>query len=134
MEKLGWKRKKSIRAVERGTERVVALRRLLVETVPEEDFTRLIFVDETSTTLTYYRRYGLAPDGQRLHQAVPLHGGPSVTLIAALTPDGLGALLSVNGAVNGAIFTASLDHVPGPPWCRAMWSCATTYPCVRCRA
>ena len=114
VEKLGWKRKKSIRAAERGTERVVALRRLLVETIPEEDFTRLVFVDETSTTLTYCRRHGRAPDGQRLHQAVPLHGGPNVTLIAALTPDGLGALLSVNGAVNGAIFAASLDHVPGP--------------------
>ena len=45
---------------------------------------------------------------------MPLHGGPNVTLIAALTPDGLGALLSVNGAVNGAVFAAFLDHVPGP--------------------
>ena len=45
---------------------------------------------------------------------MPLHGGPNVTLIAALTPDGLGALLSVNGAVNGAVFATSLDHVPGP--------------------
>jgi len=42
VEKLGWKRKKSIHAAER----VVVLRRLLVETVLEEDFTRLVFVDE----------------------------------------------------------------------------------------
>ena len=45
---------------------------------------------------------------------MPLHGGPNVTLIAALTPDGLGALLSVNGAVNGDVFAAYLDQVLGP--------------------
>ena len=49
-----------------------------------------------------------------MDQAVPLHGGPNVTLIAALTPGGLGALLSVNGAVDGAVFTVYLDQVLGP--------------------
>ena len=45
---------------------------------------------------------------------MPLHGGPNVTFIAALTPDGLGALMSVNGAVNGEVFAAYLDQVLGP--------------------
>ena len=90
------------------------MRRLFVEAVQEEDFTHFVFVDETSTNLTYGRRYGRAPAGRRLDQAVPLHGGPNVTLIAALTPDGLGALLSVNGAVNGDVFAAYLDQVLGP--------------------
>ncbi len=76
--------------------------------------TRFVFVDETSTNLTYCRRYGRAPAGQRLDQAVPLHGGPNVTLIAALTPNGLGALLSVDGGVNGDVFAAYLDQVLGP--------------------
>ena len=49
-----------------------------------------------------------------MDQAVPLHGGPNVKLIAALTPNGLGALLSVNGAVNGDVFAAYLDQVLGP--------------------
>ena len=109
VERLGWGRKKSIHAAERNTERVVALRRLFVEATQEEDVTRFVFVDETSTTLTYCRRYGRAPAGRRLAQAVPLHGGPNVTLIAALTPDGLGALLSVDGAVNGDAFAVDLD-------------------------
>ena len=85
-----------------------------MEDVQDEDVTRFVFVDETSTNLTYCRRYGRAPAGQRLDQAVPLHGGPNVTLIAALTPNGLGALLSVNGAVNGDVFAAYLDQVLGP--------------------
>ncbi|WP_226929859.1 transposase [Hymenobacter siberiensis] len=66
--------------------------------------TRFVFVDETSTNLTYCRRYGRAPTGQRLGQAVPLHGGPNGTLIATLTPEGLGALLTVEGTVNGDVF------------------------------
>ena len=106
--------KKSVHAAERDTERVVAMRRLFLEAIQEEDVSRFVFVDETSTHLTYCRRYGRAPAGQRLDQAVPLHGGPNVTLIAALTPDGLGALLSVNGAVTGDVFAAYLDQVLGP--------------------
>lgn len=90
------------------------MRRLFLEALAQEDVTRFVFVDETSTNLTYCRRYGRAPAGRRLDQAVPLHSGPNVTLIAALTPDGLGALLSVDGAVNGAVFTAYLDQVLGP--------------------
>ena len=90
------------------------MRRLFLEAIQEEDVSRFVFVDETSTNLTYCRRYGRAPAGRRLDQAVPLHGGPNVTLIAALTPDGLGALLSVNGAVNGDVFAAYLDQVLGP--------------------
>ena len=114
VERLGWGRKKSIHAAERAPERVVALRRLFVEAMQEEDVTRFVFVDETSNNLTYGRRYGRAPAGRRLDQAVPLHDGPNVTLIAALTPDGLGALMSVDGAVNGDVFAAYLDQVLGP--------------------
>ena len=106
--------KKSVHAAERVTERVIELRRLFLEAIQEEDVSRFVFVDETSTNLTYCRRYGRAPAGRHLDQAVPLHGGPNVTLIAALTPDGLGALLSVNGAVNGDVFAAYLDQVLGP--------------------
>ncbi len=90
------------------------MRRLFVEAVQQEDFTRFVFVDETSANLAYCRRYGRAPGGRRLNQAVPLHNGPNVTLIAALTPEGFGALLSVDGAVNGQVFAAYLDQVLGP--------------------
>ena len=86
---------------------------MFVEAIQEEDVTRFVFVDETRTNLTYCRRYGRAPVGRRLNQAMPLRGGPDVTLIAALTPDGLGALLRGDGAVNGNVFAAYLDKVAG---------------------
>lgn len=90
------------------------LRAAFLEAVQGLDYRRFHFVDETSTNLTYCRRYGRAPGGERVNQAVPLHSGPNVTLIAALTPAGLGAAMTVSGAVNGDVFAAYLDQVLGP--------------------
>jgi transposase len=93
---------------------VRALRAAFLEAVQSEDFAYFKFVDETSTNLTYCRRYARAEGGQRAHQATPLHGGPNVTLVAALPPDGLQAAMTVSGAVNGDVFAAYLDQVLGP--------------------
>ncbi len=67
-----------------------------------------------STNLTHCRRYARAEGGQRAQQATPLHGGPNVTLVAALTPGGLQAAMTVSGAVNGEVFAACLSQVLGP--------------------
>jgi hypothetical protein len=90
------------------------LRAAFLEAVQGQDFTCFKFVDETSTNLTYCRRYARAEGGQRAHHATPLRGGPNVTLVAALTPNGLQAAMTVSGAVNGAVFAACLDQVLGP--------------------
>ncbi len=47
-------------------------------------------------------------------RALPLHSGPNVTLVAALTPEELQAAMTVSGAVNGNVFAAYLDQVLGP--------------------
>ena len=107
-------KKKSVHAAERDTERVRALRAAFLEAVQGADFTCFKFVDETSTNLTYCRRYARAEGGQRAHQATPLHGGPNVTLVAALTSQGLQAAMTVSGAVNGDVFAAYLEQVLGP--------------------
>ena len=91
-----------------------ALRAAFLEAVQSEDFTCFKFVDETSTNLSYCRRYARAEGGQRARQATPLHGGPNVTLVAALTPTGLQAAMTLSGAVNGDVFAAYLDQVLGP--------------------
>jgi len=93
---------------------VRGLRAAFLEALQTEDVTCFKFVDETSTNLTYCRRYARAEGGQRAHQATPLHGGPNVTLVAALTPSGLQAAMTVSGAVNGEVFAAYLDQVLGP--------------------
>jgi len=106
--------KKSVHAAERDTNRVLALRGAFVEGLRQQDVTRFVFVDETSTNLSYCRRYARAAGAQRAQQAIPLPGGPNVTLVAALTPSGLQAAMTVNGAVNGVVFAAYLQQVLGP--------------------
>ena len=91
-----------------------ALRRDFLEALPGQDVTRFKFVGETGVNLTYTRRYGRAPGGQRMDQPVPLHSGPNVTVIAALTPQGLEAVMELDGAVNAAAFAVSLEQVLGP--------------------
>lgn len=90
------------------------LRQAFLEALPGQDVTRFKFVDETSVNLTYTRRYGRAPGGQRLDQAVALHSGPNVTFIAALTTQGLEAVMELDEAVNAASFAVYLDQVLGP--------------------
>lgn len=76
--------------------------------------TRFKFVDETSVNLTYTRRYGRAPGGRRVDAAVPLHNGPNVTVVAALSAQGVEAVMEVDGAINTASFTLYLEQVLGP--------------------
>ena len=111
---LDWRKKKSVHATQRATQRVRALRRAFLEALPNEDITCFKFVDETSTNLTCCRRYAWTVGGQRAHQATPLHSGPNVTLVAALMPTGLRPAMTVSGAVNGDVFATYLSQVLGP--------------------
>lgn len=66
---------------------------------------RFKFVGKTSTSLMFTRRYGRAPGGRRLNQAMPLRNGPTVTVVATLTPQGVEAVMGRDGAVNTTRFT-----------------------------
>jgi len=104
-----------LHASERDTPRVVALRGAFVEAVAQhEDPRRFKFVDETGLHLAFARRYGRAPGGQRVGQGVPLRVGTPVTLIGALTLNGLEAVMSLDGALNQDSFAAYLSQVLGP--------------------
>ena len=91
-----------------------ALRGAFLEALQGEDFTRFKFVDEAGVNLTYARRYGRAVGGQRVRQGVPLHGGPNVTVVGALSVHGLEAVMTLDGALNQDSFAAYLDQVLGP--------------------
>lgn len=49
-----------------------------------------------------------------MNPAGPLRNGPNVRVLAALPPQGVAALLLLEGAVNAARFAVSLDPVLGP--------------------
>jgi len=60
------------------------------------------------------RRYGRARRGQRVHDAVPKNWGRNVTVLGSLSSQGLEAVMTVEGATNGAVFRAYVSQVLAP--------------------
>ena len=60
----------------------------------------VVFLDETSTHTALTRRRARAPRGQRAVGAAPRNRGPNVTLLAALTPTGMGPGVVFEGAAD----------------------------------
>jgi transposase len=74
----------------------------------------LVFVDETSTHTAMTRRRARAPCGAPAVGAAPRNHGPNVSLLAALTPDGIGPSLVVAGAVDRPVFEAFVAELLVP--------------------
>jgi transposase len=74
----------------------------------------LKFVDESGGNLVMTRLYGRAPRGERVVGSVPQHDGQDVTVLAALGPQGLHAMMTVEGATEADVFRAYVKHVLGP--------------------
>jgi hypothetical protein len=64
----------------------------------------LVFVDESGTNLAMTPRYGRAPRGQRVVGTAPRNHGPNTTLIAAMSPTGIIAVMSLEGAMDRDAF------------------------------
>jgi transposase len=75
---------------------------------------RLKFVDESGVNLAMTRLYGRAPRGERVVGSVPQNYGQHVTVWAALGPQGLQAMMTVEGATDADVFRAYVKHVLGP--------------------
>jgi transposase len=78
------------------------------------DPARLKFIDETGAATNMTRRYGRAPRGQRVVDAVPQGHWKTTTFVAALTVAGLTAPLVIDGAMNGDLFVAYVEQVLVP--------------------
>jgi transposase len=74
----------------------------------------LNFVDESGVNLAMTRLYGRAPKGERVVGSVPQNYGHNVTVLAALGPQGLHAMMTVEGATDADVFRAYVKHVLGP--------------------
>ncbi len=76
--------------------------------------TALVFVDESSTHVSLTRLRARAPRGERAVGHVPRNHDPHLSLVAALTPAGLGPALTLPGAVDGDAFTVYIREVLVP--------------------
>ena len=74
----------------------------------------LVFVDESGSNKALAPRYGYAPKGQRCHGQVPRNRGRNTSILAALSPQGLVATMTVEGSTNTDVFLTYLDRVLCP--------------------
>lgn len=85
--------------------------------------------------LALTRLYGRAAPGVRVVDRVPQNYGENLSLLAALSSAGVSAPMTVNGAVDTAVFRAWVEQVLGRrPLSRAISSCGTTWQCTRRQA
>ena len=67
-------------------------------------------MDECGTNITLTRLYARAPRGERAFGKAPRNWDKNVTLIAAMSAEGMGQSRSVEGATDGAAFQSYVKH------------------------
>ena len=112
--RLGMTRKKSLVAEERLTKRVQMLREAFLEWRCSIHPNRLVFIDETGSTIAMTRSRGRAPRGEPVVDVVPRNRGDVITVIGALTLGGLCATMTVQGGTTKEVFEAYVEHVLVP--------------------
>lgn len=97
-----------------ATERDEAERRAWWAQIADYDPTQFVFVDESSANITLTPRSGRAPKGERAHGAVPRNYRHNTTLVAALTPTGMQAPMTLAGPLDSDAFAAYVQQVLVP--------------------
>ena len=111
IKRLGWTRsKKSIGATER-TEEERAVWRERASSLPTD---ALVFIDETGSNIALTPLYARAPRGERARGKVPRNRGKNTTLIAALSLEGIGAALILEGSANATAFELYIEQILAP--------------------
>jgi transposase len=102
-----------IYASERDLERVQARRsEYQAELVASSG--RLKFLDEAGSNIAMTRLYGRAAPGERVYDRVPQSYGENITMLACLSEAGLSAPMTIEGAVDGAVFLAYVEKILAP--------------------
>jgi transposase len=74
----------------------------------------LVFLDESGVTTEMTRRYGWAPRAERVWEAVPAGHWRRLTVLAALTTQGVLASMTIESPTDGDVFLAFLEQVLAP--------------------
>jgi transposase len=97
-----------------ATEQDESARQAWRERVEHIEPDRFVFVDETGSHLGLVRRHARAPRGQRAVGRAPRNRGRTRTTITALSLDGIGPGLLVEGGISTAGFEAYVGHLLAP--------------------
>lgn len=106
--------KKSIHASEQDSEEGRRRRQAWREQVASIDARRLVFVDESGATTETTRRYGRALGGQRVQEATPAGHWRTLTVLGAMSADGLIAAMTIEAPTDRDVFLGCLEQVLCP--------------------
>jgi transposase len=73
-----------------------------------------VFIDECGSNIALTPLYARAPKGERARGSVPRNRGKNTTLIAALSLEGMGAALILEGSANTTAFELYIEQVLAP--------------------
>jgi len=106
--------KKSLHATERDTEVNRQKRKAFLERLQHTAPERLIYLDESGVSTQMTRRSGRARQGQRVHESTPEGNWKILTILGAMSLEGMVATMTIEAATDAEIFLAYLDHVLCP--------------------
>ena len=106
--------KKTLHASEQDTEEGRQRRQLWWEQIAQIDPRRLVFLDESGVTTEMTRRYGRAERGERVCEGAPGGHWRTITLLGAITIDGVLATMMIESPTDGEVFRAYLEQVLCP--------------------
>ena len=106
--------KKSLRAAEQHRVDVARARRRWIRQQGFLDTTRLVFIDETATSINMVRHRGRCRRGERLISYVPQGAWKTITFVAALRHNKMTAPMVIDGPINGATFVAYIQQCLAP--------------------
>jgi transposase len=104
-------KKRSLGAAERDEFLRAAWRLLFARAVGLE---RLVFVDEMGANVSLSPLYAWSRRGERAQAKAARNWGKNVTLLASITPRGLGPCLAVEGSTTREVFETYLERVLAP--------------------
>jgi transposase len=106
--------KKSLRAAEQHRADVARARRRWLRQQGFLDTTRLVFIDETATSINMVRLRGRCPRGERLISHVPQGAWKTITFVAALRHNKMVAPMVIDGPIDGPAFVAYVGQCLAP--------------------
>jgi transposase len=71
-------------------------------------------VDETGVNIAMARLYARAPKGERAYASAPVNKGKNVTVLGALSLDGIVEAMTIDGSADGQVVSTFIQDVLGP--------------------
>jgi transposase len=105
------RKRKTLVATEQETQKVQEMRHEFRRWLDTIDVKNLVFIDETGVNLAMTRNYGRCVGGERVYDDRPGNKGKNITLIGAMSDEGLIATMTFPGSLNTASFVVFVEQI-----------------------